>query len=147
MSVTPDFGLQGSTNVRDISPGTEKPCVFLAEDDAILRRAVVRWLQLDGYHVIAAENGRVLLDYMLELPVSDPDSGDMLVTDVDMPGLNGFQLVERLQVAGWSLPVVFMTGDPSVEAQRRARELHALGFLPKPFSLGDLSGAMEGAVR
>ena len=150
MSVTPDFGLDGSTrstSTPGASPDAEKPCVFLAEDDPILRRAVVRWLQLDGYHVIAADSGRSLLEYMLELPISDPGSGDVLVTDVNMPGLDGFQLVERLQVAGWQLPVVFMTGDPSVEAQRRARELRALAFLPKPFSLGDLSGAMESAAR
>ncbi len=147
MSVSTDFGLEAATRIPDASPGEEKRCVFLAEDDPILRRAVVRWLQLDGYRVIAAESGRVLLEYMLELPVSDPESGDVLVTDIDMPDLDGFQLVDRLQVAGWRLPVVFMTGDPSVDAQRRARELRALGFLPKPFSLGELTGAVGSAAR
>src|SRR6266700_4669083 len=147
MSVTPDFRLNESTRIPVPSPGGDKPCVFLAEDDPTLRRALVRWLQLDGYRVIAAENGRVLLEYMLELPLSNPESGDVLVTDIDMPDLDGFELFDRLQVAGWRLPVVFMTGNPSVDAQRRARELRALRFLPKPFSLGELTGAVERAAR
>jgi two-component system cell cycle sensor histidine kinase/response regulator CckA len=151
MSVTPDYGLhittRGCRAATGADVGAGKPNVFLAEDDPLLRRALVRWLQLDGYRVVAAESGRVLLEYMLELPVSEPESGDVLVTDVDMPGLDGFQLVDRLQVAGWRLPVVFMTGDPSADVQRRARELRALGFLPKPFSLGELTGAVESAAR
>jgi CheY-like chemotaxis protein len=87
--------------------------VFIAENDPFMRKLLARRFEAEGHHVIAAENGRIMLDYFLEMPQPAPGSGDVLITDVDMPEMGGFELVDRARDAGWALPVIFITGNPS----------------------------------
>lgn len=119
--------------------------VFLAEADPFMRRLLTRRFQAAGHDVIAAENGRSMLEYLHELPRPTGASGDVLVTDVEMPEMGGFELVDRARAAGWSMPVVFLKANPSPEELRSSMERQALRFLTKPLSVGDLLGAVAGA--
>jgi CheY-like chemotaxis protein len=117
--------------------------VFIAEEDPFMRKMLVRCFEKEGRDVIAAANGRILLEYMKGLPRPGSDSGDVLLTDVEMPEIGGFDLMDELRSQGWTLPVVFMSGYPSFEVMRRAQERNAHCFFMKPFSLQELSKAVD----
>src|ERR1700690_1089776 len=78
--------------------------VFIAAGDPFMRKLLARRFEAEGHDVIAAENGRIMLDYFLEMPRPAPGSGDVLITDVEMPEMGGFELVDRARAAGWTLP-------------------------------------------
>ncbi len=121
--------------------------VFIAEDDPFMRKLLARRFEAEGHDVIAAENGRIMLDYFLEMPRPAPGSGDVLITDVEMREMGGFELVDRARTAGWTLPVIFMTGNPSSEVLRSSLARRALRCIAKPSSLSELVGTVDGAAK
>jgi DNA-binding response OmpR family regulator len=121
--------------------------VFIAEADPFTRKLLARRFAAEGHDVILAENGSIMLDYFLEMPRPAPGSGDVLITDVEMPEMGGFELVDRARAAGWTLPVVFVTGDPSIDVLRGAQDRRAVRCLARPFSLGELVGTIDAVAK
>lgn len=76
-----------------------------------------------------------------------PEWQGCVVTDVDMAGMSGLELQERLRKIGCPLPVVVMSGswDPGVEA--RALAAGAAGFIPKPFDPNQIIAAVTAALN
>ncbi len=113
--------------------------VLLVEDEAPVRAFAARALRLRGYTVLEAACGEDALDVL-----RDPDIQiDLFVTDVIMPGLDGPTWVrEALQVRP-DTPVIFVSGyAEDVMAEQQSRIPNA-AFLPKPFSLTDLTMAVQ----
>jgi two-component system response regulator FixJ len=75
-----------------------------------------------------------------------PRAGDCLILDIHLPGMNGFELMEKLRADGVRLPVILITGRPDVAMKRRAVELGAIALLNKPVAYSDLTAALERAV-
>ena len=102
--------------------------ILLAEDDNAVRRLVSRVLLESGYRVLAAPDGH------WALRLSDEYRGPLhlLLTDVQMPGLDGLQLWERVKGSRPETKVLFMSGRalPAPEPE--------VPFLPKPFRVKDL---------
>jgi FixJ family two-component response regulator len=69
-----------------------------------------------------------------------------LLLDVQLPGMSGFELHDRLLAAGLQAPVIFVTGHPGEEARARAREAEAVALLEKPVDDRDLSAAINRAL-
>ena len=107
--------------------------VLVVDDDVTARAAMRRVLEHHGYTVIVAEDGVDALR-MLErthVPV------DLLITDVQMPGMNGDVLVARVRDAWPDLPVIYASGEPSFA--RLAQETTGqVAFLAKPFLPAEL---------
>lgn len=108
--------------------------VLLADDDAATRDVVLRALQGAGHDVIVCEDG---MEAEAALATSDP-SFDLLVTDVEMPGLDGVELADRAVGAHSKILILFISGfekelDRAYESQpgRSAKLL-------KPFTLAAL---------
>ena len=100
--------------------------MLLVDDDKLVLRAVERMLTAAGYTVVAA---------------SDPQHAareamaggyDMLVSDIHMPGITGTELLDVLRSYGCDIPVILMTGAPSIETAKVAVELGAVQYLTKP---------------
>ena len=70
-----------------------------------------------------------------------------LITDVQMPGLNGIELQGRLAAAGHYMPIIFVTAFPEERIRARALEAGACGFLSKPFSDESLIGYLDRALE
>jgi CheY-like chemotaxis protein len=101
--------------------------VLVVEDDAPVRRLTRRALESAGYRVIEAE------DAAQALGRAEVEAIDLVVSDIVMPGLSGFELAERIATSHPEVPVLFVSGyaDDAVETQwarSTGREL-----LPKPF--------------
>jgi two-component system cell cycle sensor histidine kinase/response regulator CckA len=115
--------------------------VLVVDDDVTTRAAMRRVLEHQGYSVIVAEDALDALR-MLErthVPV------DLLVTDVQMPGMNGDMLVARVRESWPDLPVIFVSGEPS-----NARLVQETGgdvqFLAKPFLPAELLETVREAM-
>lgn len=65
------------------------------------------------------------------------------VVDINMPGCDGYSLLDRIRELGWSLPVVMVSGQPAPREEETARSRGALGFLHKPFSAESLLAVLH----
>jgi FixJ family two-component response regulator len=115
--------------------------VHVVDDDASFRIAIERRLKKAGYDVATYGTAQQLLD---RLP-GDGAPGCILL-DVQIPGLTGPELQERLGQLGSVLPIVFLTGHGDIPMSVRAIKAGAEDFLTKPISSGDLLHAIEKAL-
>jgi CheY-like chemotaxis protein len=123
-----------------IVPDENPLTVLLAEDEPMLRRVVRETLVYAGYDVIEAADGTA----GLEILQSDKPI-DVLLTDIKMPGLNGYQLAEAGLSLRPSMRVMLMTGyaDEIVpDAIRKA----SIPILRKPFNFADLASSVRQVV-
>ncbi len=101
--------------------------VMIVDDSAMIRMQVKRALTTAGHRVIEAVDG---VDALAKLVGTTPD---LLVCDVNMPRMNGLELLEKLKSQGFSEPIVMLTTEGQPELIRKARLLGAKGWLVKPF--------------
>ena len=115
--------------------------VHIVEDDESFRKALERRLTQAGYDVAVYPSAKDLLDNL-------PNDGELgcVLLDVQMPGMTGPELQDRLQLLGSILPIVFMTGNPDVRTAVRTIKGGAQDFLTKPLSSEELLGAIERAT-
>ncbi len=99
--------------------------LLVADDDPAVLRATGTWLRRNGYRVTTV-NGR---DSVIE--AIESDRFDLLVTDIHMPGNHELQLLVELRKIRPELPVVIMTGFPSVPSAIKALRLEAVDYLLK----------------
>ncbi|MFI5181425.1 MAG: two-component system response regulator [Thermoanaerobaculia bacterium] len=113
--------------------------IFIVDDDPAVLEAVTDVLADDGYRVAGAVDSRAALLAVL----SDPP--DLLVLDVIMPGLNGWELCEivRRQAATREVPVLFLTGRGDVRDQITALQVGGTDHLKKPFRAEELRGKVR----
>ena len=123
------------------------PSVFIVDDDPGVVEAVTEVLAGEGYRVAGASDSRSALLAVL----ADPP--DLLVLDVNMPGLNGWELCDilRRQTTTRGLPVLFLTGRTELRDQITALQVGGSDHLKKPFRAEELRGKVraltEGARR
>lgn len=103
--------------------------VLLAEDDAVTARLVTHRLGREGYEVVHRERGKEALEAARETKF------DLALLDVNMPGMNGFQVLQHLREGGApELPVIILTSMGRDEDLTRGFELGAQDYVVKPFS-------------
>ena len=100
--------------------------VYVVDDDAQVRDALLRLLQSAGHAVQGFESAAQCLDGL------QPGETACLVLDLAMPGLDGLQLQQLLQLRAPDLPVVFLTGRGDIAASVKAMKRGATDFLTKP---------------
>jgi two-component system response regulator FlrC len=101
--------------------------ILVVEDDADLRGALCGTLSLAGYRIETADNGATALDLLEHRDV------DMVITDIQMPGMNGHALLKQIKVQRPELPVMLMTAYGSIEMAVEAMRDGAVDYLTKPF--------------
>lgn len=117
--------------------------VLVVDDDGSLRRAVRRQLETEGWTVIDVASGPEAIATMR----GGREFFDCVVTDVNMPELNGFDLIAAIRKLDDDLPVLLMTGDPSLDGAVRAIDSGAVSYLTKPFDQETLASAVARAAR
>ncbi len=103
------------------------PILLLVEDDAALREALTDTLEGESIQALAVDSGEAALRTLAVQPV------DLVCSDVNMPGMNGMQLLAAIQKDYPALPVVLMTAYASIEHSVQALQLGAVDYLVKPF--------------
>lgn len=125
---------------------TAKPIlgsVLVVDDDPALRRVFARALGNEGWDVVLAANGQE----GIEAARTRGAPFDCVVSDVNMPDVNGFQLIAELRRLDDDIPVLLMTGDPSLDGAVRAIESGAVSYLSKPFDHDMLVESVARAAR
>ena len=112
--------------------------VLLAEDHELMRRGTQRVLEQAGYTVTSVVNGQEALAL-----IQGGARFDLLLTDVSMPHLSGFDLVEKLAEINLGLPTLFISGDARHLPAEYDKLPFPTRFLAKPFAQEDLIDAIE----
>jgi CheY-like chemotaxis protein len=121
---------------------TRSPRVLVVDDDSNSRALCSINLLLEGLEVLEAEDGhRGLARARLETP-------DLVVTDVAMPGLNGFELAAALRrdESTAQIPLIFLSGEHDAANKARAHSLGALAYVTKPFDPPAFAKLVTGAL-
>jgi DNA-binding response OmpR family regulator len=106
--------------------------ILIAEDDDAMRSMLVDYLEDIGYDIIEAENGEIAWSLW------NKEKSDLLVTDINMPHLNGIELLKNIKSVDSSFPVIVVTGVTIDKAQDEAIAHGADFFLGKPFKMKEL---------
>ncbi|WP_068133435.1 sigma-54-dependent transcriptional regulator [Roseimaritima ulvae] len=106
--------------------------LLLVDDEEDYLRSCVKYMQRKGHQVQGAASGAEAMSLL------EQQSFEVAVFDMNMPGMNGLELMQRVREAGLDLEVVFLTGQGSVETAVSAMKLGACDYVTKPCSLGDL---------
>jgi two-component system response regulator PrrA len=115
------------------------PLVLVVDDDAEIRSTLGCLLELAGYRVATAPNGREALHAInQEVPA-------LVFLDMNMPVLDGRGFARELARRGERLPIIVMTAEPNLDVC--AREVGAVAAIGKPFSLQDLLTRVESALQ
>ena len=115
--------------------------VLLAEDEPMLRQVVGATLRQDGFEVIEAGDGEAGLQVL-----QSPRRVDILLTDVKMPGLNGYQLAEAAMSLRPEMRILFMTGYAD-ETVPDAIVGASIPILRKPFDFDNLAQSVRDALN
>jgi DNA-binding NtrC family response regulator len=111
--------------------------VCVVDDDASIRESVEGLLRVEGIRVESYGSAR---DFLARNNTEPPGC---LVLDVELPGLNGFELQRELFRAGTHIPIIFLTGHGDIPMSVRAIKAGAFEFLTKPFDPDDLLDAIQ----
>jgi CheY-like chemotaxis protein len=117
--------------------------ILVIDDEELVRRAVVRMLATAGHDVREAPDGASGLSLWRD------GGADLVLTDICMPDMTGFELISELRAAGETVPVIAMSGTVAVtdlEVIRQVELLSAVHLLAKPFSWDQLMTAVNAAL-
>lgn len=115
--------------------------VSIVDDDPHAREGIKELVESLGYNVRAFVSAQ---DFLQSGAVAKTSC---LITDLQMPGLNGLELQERLQAQGYQTPVILITAYPNESHRRRALSAGAIGFLSKPFEEQSLLECLTIAMK
>jgi len=115
--------------------------VLIVEDEKRIASFVSKGLAADGFSTTVAADGHTGLDLALS------GSFDLVVLDIGLPGLDGFEILRQMRAQGSSLPVIVLTARDSVTDTVSALEGGADDYMPKPFRFAELLARVRLRLR
>jgi FixJ family two-component response regulator len=104
------------------------PVIAIVDDNDPFRHATASFIRSLGYAVLQFASAEAFLKS------NRLDDTECLISDVQMPGMNGIELQGKLIGQGHHFPIIFVTAFPEMKARAQALASGAIGFLAKPFS-------------
>jgi DNA-binding response OmpR family regulator len=126
-----------------VAQPVEEHRVLIVDDDEACRTLMERWLRADGFEVVSAKDGYEALRLATETPPN------VILLDLSLPGLNGFEYCEAVRRVGRlkSVPIILVTGLHDPWNAARARELGASDVVLKPLHKDELRAMVRLAVE
>src|SRR6201981_958056 len=118
-----------------------EPLISIVDDDALARDGIGQLIESLGYKAVTFISAEHFLESGLIAETA------CLITDLQMPGLNGLELQEALRSQGCRIPIILITAFPNEKHRNRALEGGALGFLSKPFDESSLIQCLAAASK
>lgn len=115
--------------------------ISIVDDDQSVREATGSLVRSFGYDARTFSSAEEFLDSALA------GTSDCVITDVEMPGLSGVELQDRLKSLGHSTPVIFVTAFANEKVRKQAIKAGAIGVLSKPFDCAALIACIETALK
>ena len=117
------------------------PLISIVDDDSVVRAAIESFVKSHGFLTCTFASARAFLQSPLGAETS------CLISDVQMPDINGVELQDRLIDLGLSIPTIFITAYPNDEVRTRVLSAGAVCFLAKPFAVHKLIECLEAALE
>jgi two-component system sensor histidine kinase/response regulator len=113
--------------------------IVVIEDETVLLKNIVEMLELSGFEVVSAEDGETGLELIQQQPP------DLVICDITMPGIDGYEVLMQIRSdpATLTTPFMFLTARADRPFMRHGMELGADDYLTKPFTLSELLSAIE----
>ncbi len=115
--------------------------ILILEDEYALRISIEEFLEDLGFEVKGFERGDDFLDELYN------QSYDIILLDVKVPGINGFELLKELRSAGNQIPAIFVTSMTHVDDLAKGFELGCCDYIKKPFDLKELEVRLRNVLR
>ncbi len=115
--------------------------ILLAEDDTDLRSILSQYLELQGFTVLAAENGQKGLDIFEEQHV------DICLLDIMMPVMDGYTLAQKIKKHDQEMPVLFLTAKNQKKDKLKGLKIGADDYITKPFEVEELILRVRNILR
>ncbi|MGH3073710.1 MAG: response regulator transcription factor, partial [Gaiellales bacterium] len=115
--------------------------ILVVEDEALITDFLRRGLEAEGYAVETAERGE---DALACLPARPPD---LVILDVMLPGMDGFEVLGAIRATDPDLPVIMLTARGEVADRVRGLDLGATDYLGKPFAFAELLARIRARTR
>ncbi len=115
--------------------------ILLLEDDSMLNSAIAKYLETTGHVVDCFRDGNLALESLKE------ESFDLLILDINVPGMDGLTLLEKVYETYPQIPAIFISALIDIEDISRAFELGCYDYLKKPFHLKELSLRIDKMLR
>jgi len=115
--------------------------ILVVDDDVFIRKIVQDRLKMEGYTVTTAEDGEAGWEKFLE------NTYQLVITDINMPRINGVELLNKILATKIKVPTVVMSGGLSKAMESLVKETGASAFLRKPFSIKDLVNVVSSELN
>ena len=116
--------------------------ILVVDDERAVRESLRRALELEGYEIELAADGREALDRL-----EGDAEPDAMILDVLMPGVDGLEVCRRLRGSGSKLPVLMLTARTQVEDRVEGLDAGADDYVTKPFALDELLARVRALLR
>jgi two-component system alkaline phosphatase synthesis response regulator PhoP len=130
---------EGNAPTRE--PPATKQTVLIVEDDPSIALGLRINLEAEGYRVLAAEDGEK------GLLVARADGPELIILDVMLPNMNGFEVLRTLRQEGFTMPIIVLSARTGEMDKVTGLELGAEDYVAKPFSLAELLARVRAALR
>lgn len=115
--------------------------ILIVEDDALLSAGIARILESEGHSVDVMKSGeRALL-------AASQESFDLMILDIGLPGLDGFEVLRRLRLQGRPVPVLVLTARDAIDDRVHGLDLGADDYMAKPFAMRELVARVRALTR
>ncbi len=111
--------------------------ILVVDDSNFQRNQILRAIKDDGYEIFTAENGKIGFDLFEE------HSPDCILTDLNMPELDGLGLLKLIREKNTDVPVIVLSSDTQELTAEKCKNLGATDFMNKPFKKDQLKAVLE----
>jgi DNA-binding response OmpR family regulator len=115
--------------------------IFVAEDEPKLRQALEDWLSAEEHEVVLVGEGRLALERISK------EKFDLIILDVDLPGMNGMEICRQYRANGGAAGVLMLTGKDKIADKEEGFDAGADDYLTKPFNTRELSARLKALLR
>lgn len=115
--------------------------ILLVDDNDKIRKLMEIYLKRDAFEVLQAENGAEALS------VLDTHSVDLIVADIMMPEMDGYELTEQLRGAGFNMPILMVTAKETYADKKKGFEMGADDYMTKPIDMDEMLLRVKALLR
>lgn len=115
--------------------------ILIVEDDPTLADGLTRILEAEGYAVDAMKSGEHAA------MAAQGEAFDLIILDVGLPGIDGFEVLRRVRAGGQAMPVLILTARDGLDDRVRGLDLGADDYMAKPFAMLELTARVRALIR
>ena len=119
----------------------QRPLILAIDDEPNILKMISVNLSLEGYRIITASDGASALILF------DEYEPDLVILDIIMPGMDGFEVIDRIRQRGSNVPIIILSGRDDVNSLREALDKGADDYIAKPFNIHLLLARVRSKIR